>query len=143
MEITVIHGEELSLEDCDTMTELMKKAFGEDQLWKVKISLEDDYYVIKDGEEFIAVCAIADSDRWPERNEVIMLFVHPDHQRKGYGRTLLNHALSNRTDKDKPLCICIYAGYTKADPFLERLGFVLRETVEEDGMACAVYTWDR
>ena len=53
-------------------------------------------------------------------NEVGGLFIHPDHQGKGMGRNLLNHATTIRT----PLELNVFEENTSAVCFYETFGFI-------------------
>lgn len=57
------------------------------------------------------------------------LFVHPDHQRRGYGATLLAHVMADRRERQ----LWTFAGNVRARRFYEDRGWMLVELTDGAG----------
>lgn len=69
----------------------------------------------------------------PTERKLDKLYVHPDHQRHGYGSQLLNHVIASaRTLGCRSVILAVNKRNTRAIAAYERNGFVIREAVVND-----------
>ena len=98
--------------------------------WKAGLTLAENHlteYAILVAEledQVIGFCAISEQ---VEQYQVEHLWVMPEHIGKGYGKQLLDQALSRFTSSDKPI---IVEADPNAETFYQRQGFVTIGQVE-------------
>lgn len=90
-----------------------------------------DVFVLSDDDRLIAVCAAQSCEEKPFEGyaEIMLMYVHPEYQRKGFGSRLLSHALEEMRQKGYSHAVLDTAEKNvNARRFYEKLGFTEQKT---------------
>ncbi len=98
-----------------------------------------DILVLTADGEVAALCAFQRSDALPDCAEIILMYVHPNYQRKGLGWRLLSHVL-NELRRGGYLCAVLDTAEKNegARRFYEKFGFTLQKQYE-NGISYVTY----
>ncbi len=99
---------------------------------------EDILVLTMDG-EIAAVCAFQRTDALPDCAEIILMYVHPKHQRQGYGERLLSYVLDELRRSGYLRAVLDTAEKNEgARRFYEKFGFILQKQYE-NGISYVTY----
>ncbi len=99
---------------------------------------EDILVLTMDG-EIAAVCAFQRTDVLPDCAEIILMYVHPKHQRQGYGERLLSYVLDELRRSGYLRAVLDTAEKNEgARRFYEKLGFTMQKQYE-NGISYVTY----
>ncbi len=99
---------------------------------------EDILVLTMDG-EIAAVCAFQRTDVLPDCAEIILMYVHPKHQRQGYGERLLSYVLDELRRSGYLRAVLDTAEKNEgARRFYEKFGFILQKQYE-NGISYVTY----
>lgn len=102
----------------------------------------NDVFVLSDDDRLIAVCAAQTCENKPFEGyaEIMLLYVHPKHQRRGFGSRLLFHVLKTMRSKGFSHAVLETAEKNvNARLFYEKLGFA-EVSRKFDDVARVIYT---
>lgn len=114
----------------EVMTEYLQRAFNEKQLRQELKHPESEFYVLKSGTDWLGYIKLNEGSAQTEAREdnaleIERIYVHPQYQRRGLGKRLLQEALSVARRKGKA---CAWLGVWEHNPkaiqFYEAQGFV-------------------
>ena len=105
---------------------------------------KDVFVLLVDG-VIIAVCSAAACEETPFEGcaEIILLYVLPEYQRRGFGQELLSHVLMKMRKKGfKGAVLSTADKNANARRFYEKFGFTERSSKEFDGVVYITYSID-
>ncbi len=121
--------------------EIIEKFTGQHRRDSFKRLLERgvDIRVLTVDGEIAALCAFQQSDSLPDCAEIILLYVHPKHQRQGYGGRLLSYVLEKLRQGGFTSAVLDTAEKNEgARRFYEKQGFTLQKQYE-NGISYVTY----
>ncbi len=121
--------------------EIIDKLTGQHRRDSFKRLLERgvDIRVLTLDGEIAALCAFQRSGALPDCAEIILMYVHPNHQRQGYGGRLLSYVLEElRRDGFTSAVLDTAEKNESARRFYEKQGFTLQKQYE-NGISYVTY----